>query len=254
MMLHTSERGLRDGKTVVLLHSLALDAGVWRFVVPPIAEKCRTLALDLRGHGQSPAGTDFTVEEMADDVVETVHALGVHSFLLVGLSLGGCVAQAVSFRHPSVAESLVLADTTAWYGDDGPRKWRERADRARRQGLGSLAGFQLDRWFSESFQRANQDLCRELLATFRANDIDSYAATCDALGRYDGRGAVEEIEAPTEIVVGEHDGATPPSDAHDLGERIEASRVTVLPDAKHLTALERPDALVDAINRLLAAR
>lgn len=252
MILHSSDQGPPGGKTVVLLHSLALDGSVWRFVVPSIAERCRTLAFDLRGHGQSPPSTDFTVEDMADDVAATVGAHGVDSIVLVGLSLGGCVAQAVAFRHPSLVEGLVLADTTAWYGKDAPQTWRERADRAKKQRLESLADFQLERWFGEGFRTANPTLCSDLLRIFRANHLDSYAATCDALGGYDGRGAVETIKVPTEIVVGEHDGATPPAHAHDLGERIVDSRVTVLPGVKHLTALERPDALLDAIDRVLA--
>jgi 3-oxoadipate enol-lactonase len=249
MILHVDQHGEGD-ETVVLLHSLALDASVWQRVIPELSDRARVLAVDLRGHGRSGASTDFTVEDMADDVVETLGSLGVARATVVGLSLGGCVAQAVAFRHPEVVAHLVLADTTAWYGEDATQAWAERAERARREGLDALAGFQLDRWFSAGFREGEADLCARLLAVFCANDLDSYTATCAALGGYDGRGRVEGITVPTEIVVGEHDGATPVADADDLGRRVPNARVTVVPEAKHLTALERPDAIIAAVERV----
>jgi 3-oxoadipate enol-lactonase len=254
MKLHIAEHGSRTARRLVLLHSLALDGSVWRNVVPTVAEKFHTLTVDLRGHGQSPPDTDFTVEDMADDVAAVIREQGDASqAIVVGLSLGGCVAQAVAYGHPNLVSGLVLADTTAWYGEDAPQAWRNRADQARSNGLSSLSKFQLERWFGDEFRLANAELCADLLDRFTANDLDSYAATCGALGAYDGRGRVESISVPTEIVVGEHDGATPPADAYDLAERIEGAGVTVLPGAKHLTALERPDALCDAIFRVAKA-
>lgn len=252
MKLHVVEDGPLTAPIVVLLHSLALDGSVWRYVVPTIAEHSRTLTIDLRGHGQSPPDADFTVEDMADDVAAVIRDHGGgRAVTVVGLSLGGCVAQSVAVRHPNLVSGLVLADTTAWYGEDAPSAWRNRAEQARSDGLVSLSRFQLERWFSDEFRLANAELCADLLDRFTSNDLDAYAATCRALGAYDGRGRVESITVPTEIVVGEHDGATPPADAYDLAERILGAHVTVLPGAKHLTALERPDALCDAILRVV---
>lgn len=254
MKLHVGEHGSPNARRLVLLHSLALDGSVWRYVVPTLAEKYHTLTVDLRGHGQSPSDTDFTVEDMAGDVAAIIRDQGDESqAIVVGLSLGGCVAQAVAYGYPDLVDGLVLADTTAWYGDDAPQAWRNRAQQARSNGLISLSKFQLERWFSDEFRLANAELCADLLDRFTANDIDSYAATCRALGEYDGRGRVESISVPTEIVVGEHDGATPPADAYDLAGRIEGASVTVLTGAKHLTALERPDALCEAIYRAAKA-
>lgn len=251
MILDTTEHGSGE-ETIVFLHSLALDSSIWRDVVPEVAKTAHTLTVDLRGHGQSDPDTGFTVEDMADDVAETMRACGFESATVVGLSLGGCVAQAVAFRHPSMVHRLVLAGTTAWYGEDAPAAWRGRAEKALNQGLESLSEFQLERWFGDEFRLANPSICADLLDRFKANDLESYAATCDALGTYDGRGRVESIEVPTEIIVGEQDGATPPSVAYDLGQRIPGAAVTVLPNAKHLTALERPDAFIAGIARVLA--
>lgn len=252
MILHSTQAGSSGSAAVVMLHSLALDAGVWTSVIPRLESQFQVVALDLRCHGRSPTSADFTVEDMADDVAETLASMGVERVTVVGLSLGGCVAQSVAVRHPGLVSSLVLADTTAWYGPDALEAWEGRAERAKVKGFDSLADFQLERWFSDTFRLANASLCDALLTTFRANDTDAYAMTCGALGRYDGRASITSIDVPTEIVVGEHDGATPPSHAHDLATRIAGARVTVLPDAKHLTALERPDALAAAVRRSVA--
>lgn len=249
MILHsTVDAGGGDG-TFVLLHSLALDGRVWQRVAPVLAERSEVITLDLRGHGKSPNSTDYTVEQMADDVAETTGRLGVADGVVVGLSMGGCVAQAVAVRHPELVSGLVLADTTAWYGPDAPGTWAGRADKARANGLHSLADFQLDRWFGEEFRNDNPELCANLLECFVANDIDSYAAACHALGAFDMREEIRSIGVPTEVIVGEHDPATSPDHARDLAERIPNSRLTIIPGAKHLSALERPDVVIAAAHR-----
>ena len=249
MILHSTVSGQPDDGTFVLLHSLALDERVWQWIVPELATRSRVVTVDLRGHGRSPKSTGYTVEQMADDVADTVRELAVDRAVVAGLSMGGCVAQAVAVRHSGLVSGLVLADTTAWYGADAPEAWAGRAEKARADGLRALAGFQLDRWFGEEFRAANAELCADLLDCFAANDIDSYASACHALGAFDGRDEAITIAVPTEVVVGEDDPATSPAHAHDLAARIPGSELTIIPGAKHLTALERPEVLAAAARR-----
>ena len=70
MILNALQQGSDDREAVVLLHSLALDAGVWQSVVPLLESQFRVVALDLRGHGNSPRSVEFTIEDLADDVAE----------------------------------------------------------------------------------------------------------------------------------------------------------------------------------------
>ena len=239
-----------DG-TVVLLHSLALDATIWGDFAGRLDPALTVLAPDLPGHGRQPVGDPSSVESMADAVAALLRDVGVADVTLVGMSLGGSVAQAVAIRHRDLVGRLGLIDTTAWYGPDAEGAWAGRAQQAAERGLASLAGFQLERWFSDAFQQAAPDVAQRLLEIFQRNEIDNYVASCNALGRMDQRELVPIITAPTAIVVGESDQATPPAMAAALHEAIKGSVLTVIPECKHLSALERPDEVIAALGPVL---
>jgi 3-oxoadipate enol-lactonase len=233
---------------LLLLHSLALDQHVWDATLPRLRKHRDVLTVDLRGHGASSASAAFTIEEMADDVAVTLDSVGIDEVCLAGLSLGGSVAQAFATRHPHRTVALALIDTTAWYGPTAAQQWAARAAKAHSAGMQSLSAFQLDRWFSDTFRAENQDLCQNLLERFARNDLASYEATCRALGAFDLRGPVATIQVPTLVVVGSEDPATPLGHAKDLSERIPHASLRVLPGARHLTPIERPDDIGDLLD------
>jgi len=177
-------------ETVVLLHSLALDRTIWQDFAGRLGDGRCVVRPDLPGHGAQPQGDPASVETMADGVAVLLRALGRRAVTLVGMSLGGSVAQALTIRHPDLVGLLGLIDTTAWYGPDAPAAWAERADKARADGLTALAGFQLDRWFTTPFRAAHPDLMRHLLDVFTRTDPDSYDASCRALGAMDLEGVL----------------------------------------------------------------
>jgi 3-oxoadipate enol-lactonase len=239
-------------RAIVLLHSLALDRSMWEGLIEHLPQDRAVVAPDLRGHGASPSGGSFTIEDMADDVAATVAGLGYDRVTVVGLSMGGCVAQALAVRHPHVVEGLGLIDTTAWYGPDAPAEWEARAAKARENGMASLSQFQLARWFGDDFVREHPQIGERLLRVFAGNNVDSYTASCRAMGAVDLRDAIGELDVPTVIVVGEHDPATPPEHARALHERISGSTLHVMPGTKHLTPIECPAEVAALLAPLLA--
>jgi 3-oxoadipate enol-lactonase len=242
-----------DNPVIVLLHSLALDHTVWDEVILALGDRFRTVAFDLPGHGLSRSITGDSVEGMADLVADSLRNRAIPPGTIVGLSLGGCVAQALVIRHPGLSTGSVFVDTTAWYGPDASRAWADRARQARDAGLASLADFQLTRWFSESFRTSRPDVCERLLAVFISNDIDSYEGACRALGAVDLRDELPSIVVPVGIVVGEDDQATPPAMAEDIANRIQRSTIEVIPGCKHLSAVERPIDIAATIRTLASA-
>ena len=235
---------------IVLLHSLALDRTMWGSTVDALDDDRTVITMDLRGHGESPPSHDFTIEDIADDVASTLAELGFERAVIVGLSMGGCVAQAVAIRHPQMVSGLGLIDTTAWYGPDAPERWAERAAKAREAGMLSLSQFQLDRWFGAEFLDANRSRAEALLEVFAANDLDSYVAACYAMGAFDARPGLGAIDVPTVVIVGELDPATSPDHAAALHEQIAGSTLHVIPGAKHLTPVEVPEKVADLLRPL----
>lgn len=206
----------------MLIHSLAMDRDFWR----PVAERM--------------------------DCAVLLDAVGWERALIAGASMGGCVALAFAAKYPARASALGLVDTTAWYGPEAPRQWEERAQKALDDGLAALVDFQVTRWFSDDFRAARPEVVSQCVATFLKNDVHAYAATCRMLGAADLRQSLGRIRAPTAILVGEEDYATPLAMAEALHEAIAGSSLTVLKKARHLTPLERPDEVAAELRRLLA--
>ena len=237
---------------VVLIHSLALDRSVWNGVLDRLRPHAQVLAYDCRGHGRSDRrAVRFTAELFARDLAELLDHVGWPAAAIAGCSMGGCVAMAFGGLHPNRAAALGLIDTTAWYGTDAPLKFRERAEAARETGMQGLIEFQLTRWFSDEFRATHPEVLDRTASVFVSNDFDCYAASCGLLGDVDVRAHLSSFRMPTAIVVGEEDYATPVAMAQQLHEAIPDSTLTILPKARHLTPIERPDAIADVVFQLL---
>jgi 3-oxoadipate enol-lactonase len=241
--------GPADTRRVIYIHSLALDRSIWNPVVAELSGHADQLTVDCRGHGQSGrAGMPYSIEQFADDIADVLDRVGWTSATVVGCSMGGCVAQAFAALYPSRTEAAVFVDTTAWYGSTAPDDWAQRAQAGREGGLAALLPFQLERWFGDDFRSTRPELMAALADVFTANDTDSYASTCTMLGATDLRASAQDVTCPSMVVVGEDDHATPVPMARDLAERVGASRLLVVPGTRHLTPLENPTAVTEALH------
>lgn len=240
---------------VALIHSLALDRSVWDGVVKGLAGRVEILAYDCRGHGRSgrKAGT-YTCELFARDLAELLDHLEWPAAAVAGCSMGGCIAQAFAAKYPQRTLGACFIDTTAWYGAEAPKQWRERAATGKTRGLGALIDFQVTRWFSDGFRASRPDAVDPLKNIFLANDIDCYQATCEMLGHADLRPLLPAIQSPTAIVVGDEDYATTVDMARALNAAIPQSKLTVLAGARHITPVERPMDIARQIVGLLESK
>jgi 3-oxoadipate enol-lactonase len=240
-------------RRIALVHSLAMDHTFWDGVVEALRGSACVLTHDCRGHGASgkPAGA-MTVEAHADDLSQLLDAIGWQKAIVAGASMGGCIALAFAIRHAQRVSALGLIDTTAWYGADAPKNWEQRASAALTAGLATLTDFQVTRWFSDKFRAEHPQIVKESVDIFVRNDVDAYAATCRMLGACDLRSGLASIKAPTAIVVGEEDYATPLAMAEALHKGIAGSTLQVLMGVRHLTPLERPQEIAAALGALAA--
>jgi len=226
---------------VTLVHSLALDRSIWDDIVQSLAKDTQVLTFDCRGHGRSgqPLMT-YTPQLFARDLAELMDHVKWPSAIVGGCSMGGMVAQAFAIGYPQRTNGLVLVDTTAWYGADAPKAWRERGATGKEKGMAALVEFQTGRWFGDAFRANEKATVDRLVKVFLANNVDCYVKTCEMLGDGDLRAGLPSIKVPTAVVVGEEDYATPVAMANALHQAIAGSTLTVLPGGRHITPTEKP--------------
>jgi 3-oxoadipate enol-lactonase len=244
--------GTEGRPRLVLIHSLALDEHIWGGVVEKLTNRAQVLTYDCRGHGRSGRPhMPYTAELFARDLAELMDHLKWQSAAVAGASMGGCVTLAFAGLYGKRASALGLIDTTAWYGPDAPKQFRERAAAAKAKGMTGLIDFQLSRWFSDRFRTEHNARVKAATEVFLANDFECYAASCALLGDADLRHYLASFKMPVALVVGEEDYATPVAMAKALNGAILQSTLKIIPAARHLTPIECPDVLAAELSALL---
>ncbi|MEV6896594.1 alpha/beta fold hydrolase [Amycolatopsis sp. NPDC051372] len=229
------------GEPVVLLHPLATSGELWTPLAEALADEFQVFAFDLRGHGESSwDGKPFSIADLADDLGTAFDSLGLESVSLLGLSMGGSVGVNFAGRFPGRVRSLVLADTTAYYGDGAPQVWAERAEKAVSVPRSKQVAFQLDRWFSPEFREANPNEADRIVKIFLRTNSEAHAAASIAMGEMDSRSLLPSVTASTLVLVGEHDYATPPEMAAALAEGIPGAELEIQTGLRHMSLIERP--------------
>lgn len=243
--LHHTTSGRADAPVLVLGPSLGTSLRLWDAQVPALARGHRVVRYDLPGHGGTPAALlrEPTVAGLAALVLELADSLGVRRFAYAGVSLGGAVGTWLAAHHPERVASLALVCSSARFGEPAP--WRERAERVREEGVGGLADTAPARWFTPGF--AGTGTARALAADHRAVDPAGYAACCDALAALDLRGDLARIAAPTLVVAGRQDTATPPAHARELADGIGGAGLVEISGAAHLAPAEQPERVLRAL-------
>jgi 3-oxoadipate enol-lactonase len=242
MILHHRFDGPEDAPVLVLGPSLGTATGLWQPLLPALTERYRVLRYDLPGHGESPSPErGFTIEDLAGALVDVLDARGIRRIAYAGVSLGGAVGTALALRAPERLGALVLICTSPRFG--GPEGWHERAALVRREGTGPLAETAAGRWFTPGFDGAGP-----YVAMLRAADPEGYAACCEALALFDATARLPEITAPTLVIAGAGDPATPAEGHGDrLAAGIPGARLLVIDGAAHLAGVERPGPVAEAI-------
>jgi 3-oxoadipate enol-lactonase len=239
--VHYVADGPEDAPPVVLAGSLGSTLAMWDPQVAALAGEFRVIRYDHRGHGGSPCpGGRYALEDLAGDALALLDRLELERASFCGLSLGGMVGMWLGAHAPERIDRLVLAGTTAYFGP--PERWIERAAQVEAEGMGPVAEATMARWFTAVF--AGTAPYQETLASTPA---EGYIACCNALAVWDFRSELIGISAPTLVVVGAEDPATPPEQAEAIAEGIPGARLAVISGAAHLVNVEQPEAFNRAV-------
>ncbi|HEY6497201.1 MAG TPA: alpha/beta hydrolase [Trebonia sp.] len=230
-----------SGHPLVLLHPLALSGEVWGGFADRLTASFDVIAPDARGHGHSGwDGQPFVVDDLADDVAALLDGLGLASAFVTGMSMGGSAAISFAGRYPDRADGLVLADTTAWYGENAVAAWEERATGVVQKPREQQVPFQVDRWFTEGFRERAADEVDRVVGIFLRTNSLAHAAACRALGAMDSRRLLSAITAPVLAVTGEEDYATPPAMGKAIADGVPHGSARVLASLRHMSLVEDP--------------
>lgn len=232
--------GTPDAPVAVFLGSLGSDLSMWAPQADALRDRYRVITVDHRGHGRSPVPDGpYAISELADDVVALFDSLGISAAHVVGLSLGGAVAQYLAVLAPHRVRTLSLLCTAAKFGE--PQGWIDRAATSRGQGAESLADAVVGRWFTREFADGNPEFIARHRSMIAATPDEGYAACCEALSEWDFTAELGRIDAPTLVIAGKNDPSTPPAVMQVLADRIAGARFEVLDHAAHLANLEQAD-------------
>ncbi|WP_326727524.1 bifunctional 3-oxoadipate enol-lactonase/4-carboxymuconolactone decarboxylase PcaDC [Streptomyces phaeochromogenes] len=240
--LHHRAEGPVTAPPLLLGPSLGTSTALWDKVAPELSVTHRVVRWDLPGHGDSPAGLigpGAIVADLAALVLALADSLGLDRFSYAGVSLGGAVGLHLAVHHPERIERLAVICSSAHF--NGSRPWEERAALVRAEGLAGLAEGANSRWFTPGFT------VPELLEDHRTADPDAYAACCDALAAFDIRERLPEIGAPTLLVAGREDPATPPAHLREIADAVPGAALVEIPGASHLAPAQCPEAVLTAL-------
>lgn len=241
------------GRSLVLLHGLGSSRNDWLLQLPAFTQRYRTVTVDLRGHGLSPKpGGPYRIEQLAADAARLIEQLGARPAHILGVSLGGAVAQQIALDFPDLVHSLILVNTAARLVSD---QWSQRLMGLRRMagvyvyGMDRVAEQVAARLFPRPEQAA---LRRETAQRLACNDLAAYRATLWAIARFDVRARLGEIACPTLVVAGDRDNTVPLAAKRLLAQRIPHSRLEVIADSGHATPVDQPEAFNRVVLRFLA--
>lgn len=237
--LHQIRTGPRGAPLVVLVHAVGLDLTYWDRQIDALADDFDVVAYDLRGHGASlrPAAPP-TFAGAAADLAAVVSAAEAGPAHVIGLSVGGMIAQTLALARPDLVRSLSLLDTVATFADPTRVALRARAETTRAHGMEAILVPTLERWFTPAFAARRPDVLDRVTKTLRAADPEVHAGMWDMIATLDVAPRLPTIAAPTLVMVGEHDPTTPVAASRLIADRIPGARLTVLADASHISTLE----------------
>ncbi|HEY2769483.1 MAG TPA: 3-oxoadipate enol-lactonase [Solirubrobacteraceae bacterium] len=244
--VHYEVEGPADAAAVVLSPSLGTELSMWEAQARRLSADHRVISYDLRGHGRSPVPPGpYSIADLGADLIDLLDRLDVERASLCGISIGGMVSMWVAAHAPERVDRLVVCCSSAHIDPEGT--YRERAALVREQGMAVVAEGALERWFTAGFRDAHPDLVRWVCERLLAVSIEGYAGCCEALADEDLRSELGSIRAPTLVLAGAEDPATPVEHSEAIAAGIAGSRLEVVADAAHLANLGQPEVVSDLI-------
>ncbi len=244
--LHYRIDGPEDGAPVVFINSLGTDMRLWDPVMPLLPKGLRILRFDKRGHGLSACpAPPYGMGTLVSDTEALMNMFGFKDAMVVGLSIGGMIAQGLAVKRLDLVRAMVLSNTGAKIGT--PELWEDRISAVRAHGIEVLADAVMERWFSKAFRESPElALWRNMLT--RQED-DGYAGCSAAISGTDFFQTTASLRLPVLGIAGDADGSTPPDLVRETVGLVPGSSFHLMRGAGHLPCVEKPEEYAEALIR-----
>lgn len=250
-----------DDRTFIFINSLGTDFRIWDGVVDILKHHGNILRFDKAGHGLSSdlrfndlrltshqsniENPKSSIVNHSNDVLGLMDFLTIQKAVIVGLSIGGIIAQYLAIHHPERVEQLILSNTAPKVGSE--EGWNTRIETVKKDGIASIANNIMKVWFSENFRnnRKNELLGYKMMVS--NINLDGYIQSCEALKINDLTNDIGKIKVPTLCFAGSEDGSTPPELVKAMADLIPDSTYILIAGVGHIPCVEQPELMANHI-------
>jgi 3-oxoadipate enol-lactonase len=237
--IHYEIEGADGAPMLAFSNSLGADYSMWDLQAQELRKKFQILRYDTRGHGQTSAPPGpYSIEQLGEDVLGLLDELHLGRVHFCGLSMGGMIGMWLGIHAPDRLSKLVLSNTGAKIGTE--ESWRSRIAAVQKGGMKSIAVGVIERWFTPAFRTKESATVARIQKILEGTNPEGYISCCAAIRDYDCREQLEKIGAPTLVITGTHDPATPAADGRFIAAHIRGAKYLEL-DAAHLSNIEDRD-------------
>jgi pimeloyl-ACP methyl ester carboxylesterase len=237
LSIRYKSRGM--GRTVLMLHPVAMRAEVWDDVVSLLASEMRLITADTRGHGESDVPSKaFGLDDCADDFIELLSAVGQAPAVVVGCSMGGMIAQGIAAKRPDLVAGVIAANTVHKRTPQSLAVYEKRADEALK---GMEAGLvsTLSRWFDNQAMLERPAAVAVVRQWLQDADPIVHNWSWTAIRNLNFADALKKANVPVMALAGTRDQATPLEGVKAMATDLPRCTFQSI-DAGHLSGIENP--------------
>ena len=239
----------RGERWATFVTGIANDLSMWDGQVAALERDFNVLRYDLRGHGGTPAsGGAYTIELLVSDLAALLDQLNIRRTSVIGLGLGGAIAQAFALAHPDRVDKLMPCCCRARMVPDFAAMWHKLRETVSTNGLESIVEATVQRWFSEDFKSRHPEVLEKIRKMIRSTTQEGYMGVTAAFLGLDVEADLGSIKAPTVYVSGAEDKlGGPPALMEGLAAKVKGARHVSVPNAAHIANIQNPE----GFNRVL---
>ena len=246
----------QDGAPVIIfIHGFPFNKSMWDKQFNALKNNYRVIAYDVRGHGNSDAGTgDFSIELFVKDLLNFMDALNIDKTMLCGLSMGGYIALNAIQNYPDRFDALILSDTNCIADTPEVKEKRMKTiESIKKVGVEKFADESVKNLFApDSFLTKKEEIAvvREMIVNTSKQSL--YKTLRAFYERKETCSKLQDINVPVLIMVGQEDKITPLAAAELMHEKIKDSLLFIIEHAGHLSNMENPSAFNNQLEELVS--